>query len=290
MANTDSFIEEVNEELRRDRLFSLFRKWGWIPILLIIAIVAAAAWREYNVAQQRAAAQAFGDALIAALDNDDPEARLAALSQITPASDNAQVLLVMLVAAEQANGGQETEAAASLRALAADMSVPERYRDLALLKAHMLAPQDFATAMAELDQLARPGRPYRPLAMEQQALLQVSNGDNAAAIALLRLLEEDSEATPGLQQRASQLIVALESGAALQDPAPVEDTATEETGAAREGDAGAEAPTEAPTEALTDAPTDAAGDTAGNAAGDGTGQEPATEGDVPPAAENAPQE
>ncbi|WP_071689788.1 tetratricopeptide repeat protein [Nioella sediminis] len=258
MANTDSFIEEVNEELRRDRLFRLFRKWGWIPVLLVIAIVAAAAWREYSLAQERAASEAFGDALIAALDNDDAEARQAALSEITPTSENARVLLAMLLAGEQANGESPEEAAASLRSIAVDTALPERYRDLALLKAHMLAPQDFATAMAELDQLARPGRPYRPLAMEQQALLHVSNGDREAAIALLRLLEEDSEATPGLQQRASQLIVALESGAALQDPAPVEDTATDGSETATEDEAGAEAP--------------------------------ADEGEEPPAAESAPEQ
>lgn len=266
MANTDSFIEEVNEELRRDRLFRLFRTWGWIPILLIIAIVAAAAWREYSLAQERAAAEAFGDALIAALDNDDAAQRQAALSAVTPATEESRVLLTMLLAVEQASAENEAEAAASLRTLAADTGLPERYRDLALLKAHMLAPQDFATAMAELDQLARPGRPYRPLAMEQQALLHVGNGDAEAAIALLRLLEEDSEATPGLQQRASQLIVALESGAALQDPAPVEDTATEGSETAPEDEAGTEAPTE------------------------GAAAAPADEGEEPPAAESAPEE
>jgi hypothetical protein len=266
MANTDSFIEEVNEELRRDRLFKMFRKWGWIPILVIIAIVAAAAWREYSLAQDRAAAEAFGDSLIAALDNDDASVREAALSEITPASEEARLLLAMLLAGEQATGDNATEAAASLRALAVNSDLPERYRDLALLKAHMLAPQDFDTAMAELTQLARPGRPYRPLAMEQQALLHVTNGDAEAAIALLRLLEEDSEATPGLQQRASQLIVALESGAALQDPAPVEDTAADATDAAPEDDAGPDAPT------------------------NGAEQDPATEGEEPPAEETAPTE
>lgn len=257
MANTDSFIEEVNEELRRDRLFRLFRKWGWIPILLIIGIVAAAAWREYSLAQERAVAEAFGDALIAALDNEDAAAREAELAQISATSDNARVLLAMLLSAEQANSDDRADAAASLRALAQNADLPVRYRDLALLKAHMLDPQEISTAMATLDQLALPGRPFRPLAMEQQALLHVANGDSEAAISLLRLLEEDSQATPGLQQRASQLIVALESGAALQDPAVEDETPIDGTDAAPEGGAG-------------DAPT--------------------TEGEEPPAEETAPEQ
>lgn len=264
MANTDSFIEEVNEELRRDRLFRLFRKWGWLPILLIVAIVAAAAWREYTIAQNRAAAEAFGDALITALNDDDADARTAGLQAVTPTSDHARVLLALLLAAEQATGDARADAAASLRALAADSNVAQRYRDLALLKAHMLDPQEYDTAMATLTDLARPGRPYRTLAMEQQALLQAANGDVEAAIALLRLLEEDSQATAGLQQRASQLIVALESGATLQDAAPETETTTQGADTVPGNGAGAAA------------------------VSDQTGPEPVIEGDQPPAQDIAP--
>ena len=30
MANNDGFINEVSEEVRRDRLYAFFRKWGWL--------------------------------------------------------------------------------------------------------------------------------------------------------------------------------------------------------------------------------------------------------------------
>ena len=33
MSNPDSFIDEVTEEVRRDRLFAVFRKYGWIGVL-----------------------------------------------------------------------------------------------------------------------------------------------------------------------------------------------------------------------------------------------------------------
>ena len=42
MSNPDSFIEEVTEEVRRDRLFALFRKYGWIGVVLVLAIVGGA--------------------------------------------------------------------------------------------------------------------------------------------------------------------------------------------------------------------------------------------------------
>jgi len=222
MANTDSFIEEVNEELRRDRLYRLFRKWGWLPILIILIIVGGAAWREYRIAQDRAEAEAFGDAVITALDQDQAEARISGLEAVDATGQAAQMLVTLLLAAEQADGETAAQAAADLRALAARGDVPPRYADLAVLKAHLLAPRDSDAAMADLTQIARPGRPYRPLAMEQQALLQIEAGNREAAVETLRLLEEDSQTTSGLQQRASQLIVALVSGAVLADPAPAE--------------------------------------------------------------------
>lgn len=238
MANTDSFIEEVNEELRRDRLFALFRKWGWIPILLVLLLVGGAAYREYSLAQRETAARAFGDALLAALDEAQSEDRQAALAEVSPANETAQVLLTLLLSAEQASANDRPSAAAGLRALADQPGLAPRYRDLALLKAHLLDPQAAPQALAMLDQLALPGRPYRPLAMEQQALVQIAEGDIEAGIALLRLLEQDSQATPGLQQRTSQLIVAIEAGSALQD-APAQDAAEDAGGgeAAQEGEA-----------------------------------------------------
>jgi len=246
MANTDSFIDEVNEELRRDRLFAMFRKWGWIPILLVLILVGGAAYREYSLVQNETAARAFGDALIGAIDADESADRQAALAAVSTENETAQALLALLLATEQATDNDREAAAAGLRALADQPDLAPRYRDLALLKAHLLDPQEATVALAMLDQLALPGRPYRPLAMEQQALVHIGQGDIEAGIALLRLLEQDSQATPGLQQRTSQLIVAIEAGSALQD-APAE-------GAAE--DAGGDGPAEESEPLLPEAPSD----------------------------------
>ena len=39
MSETDSFIDEVNEEVRRDRLYAALRRYGWIAIVAVLAIV-----------------------------------------------------------------------------------------------------------------------------------------------------------------------------------------------------------------------------------------------------------
>lgn len=222
MANTDSFIEEVNEEVRRDRLFALFRRWGWLAVLVVVAIVGAAAWFEYSRTQERAQAQAFGDAVLAALDGSDAAGRVAALSAITTDNPEARMLIALLSAAETAPGTTEAPAVAdNLRAAAENADLPRRYRDLAVLKAEMLAPSEPSAARLIFDALAAPGAPYAMLAEEQLALLDLRTGDTAAALSRLEAIGRNAAATPGLQERAAQLIVAIEAGARLIDTAPV---------------------------------------------------------------------
>ena len=49
--DTDSFIDEVTDEVRRDRLYLLMRRYGWIGVLVIVVIVGGAAWREKRAAR-----------------------------------------------------------------------------------------------------------------------------------------------------------------------------------------------------------------------------------------------
>ena len=56
MSDTDSFINEVNDEVRRDRLYGYLQRYGWIAILVVVLIVVGAAWSEYRKAQTRARA------------------------------------------------------------------------------------------------------------------------------------------------------------------------------------------------------------------------------------------
>ena len=97
MSNTDSFIDEVSEEVRRDRLFSILRRYGWIAILAVVLLVAAAGYVEWRRSAAQAEAQAFGDAIVTALDAETPEARRAALLEID-AEGTRQALLAMLAA------------------------------------------------------------------------------------------------------------------------------------------------------------------------------------------------
>lgn len=213
MSNPESFIDEVTEEVRRDRLFNLFRRYGWIGIVAVLLIVGGASWNEWQKSQARSSAEAFGDAVLAALDAPDSTARAAALASVPTKGDQAAILNLLLAS------DPVTDRAGALQALDAvanDPALAESYRDLALLKRVVLVGTDQSVAERRelLDPIAAPGRPYRTLALEQLALLSVEAGDLDAALATLRDLTQDQEATPGLRRRASQLIVALGGEAA----------------------------------------------------------------------------
>lgn len=206
MSNTDSFIDEVTEDLRRDRMSMLLRRWGWVAVLAVVVLVGGAAFNEWRKAQAEARAQAFGDALVSALDAADPATALAAVEAASPE----QGIVLALARAGTLADAAPAEAAATLLALGDDATLPADYRDLALLKAIWLGGSgDAARDAAILADLATPGRPYRPLAVEQQAFAAIAAGDPATAATLLRLLTEDAEASEALRQRARQTIVAL---------------------------------------------------------------------------------
>ncbi|WP_050526009.1 hypothetical protein [Pseudorhodobacter aquimaris] len=212
MSNPESFIEEVTEEVRRDRLFAMFRKYGWIGALLVVLIVGGAAYTEWQKASRAAESEAFGDALLDALDQDTPSARRAALvgADIAAGGEADRLALQKLLVASDATGDKASILAA-LDAVIADTRLAPTYRDLATLRRVILAGTDMeiSARRAALDPLAIPGRPFRTLALEQLAYLMVETGDDAGAISQLRALSQDQEAPTGLRQRAAQMIAAL---------------------------------------------------------------------------------
>jgi hypothetical protein len=215
VSNPESFIDEVTEEVRRDKLFGYLRRYGWIGIVAVLLIVGGAAWNEYQKAQNQAESQAFGDAILTALDQDDAAARETELAAV-PAPGQRAGILGLLLSTDPVS--DRAAAMTALEAVAADQSLPVSYRDLAILRRVIVAGADLSVSdrRALLDPIAAPGRPFRTLALEQMALLSVEEGNADAAITALEQLRQDQEAPPGLRSRAEQMIVALGGTPAAQ--------------------------------------------------------------------------
>jgi len=208
VSNSDNFIDEVASELRRERFFTALRRFGWIGLLLVVVVVAGAAWTEWQRNGERTSSRQFGDALTAALSAPTPEARREALAA-APVGGEREAVVDLMLASDPAEDKAATIAA--LDESIADTTLPALYRDLAVLRKVIVAGADMPIAdrRTALDEIAVAGRPYRTLALEQIAYLNVEAGETQAAIDGLIALVSDQEATPALRQRASQMVTAL---------------------------------------------------------------------------------
>jgi hypothetical protein len=212
LSNTnDSFIDEVTEEVRRDKLFALMRRYGWIAIVAVLALVGGTAWKQWSDAQAAAEAQAMGDSLYAAIDVQDDVERADALAALDVAGPAAAPKL-MLEAAALSEAGETEQAAAKLALVAQTEGFPRVWRDLAQLKRVILlgrsiTPED---RLAQIAPLTTPGAPYRVLAREQEALARYDLGEVDGAIAIFDELFNDQDASVGLRLRAAQMKLVLE--------------------------------------------------------------------------------
>ncbi|OBY27580.1 hypothetical protein [Leisingera sp. JC1] len=211
MSDTDSFIDEVTEEVRRDRLFLMMKRYGWIGGAAVVLIVGGAAFREYNKAKDQAAAEKLGDGITAALKIDGSAEQAKALNSVPSESAGGAAVLSMLEAGALAEAGKTEEAVAQLEAVAVDGGLPLIYRHVASFKALALQAGSLSVAdrRVQYEALAQPGAPLALLASEQLALLDVEEGNTEAAISRLRDIVADATVTADLKDRASQVIVAL---------------------------------------------------------------------------------
>ncbi|MBU2957087.1 hypothetical protein Q4511_11660 [Paracoccus sp. 1_MG-2023] len=220
MANqNDSFIDEVTDELRRDRLYGAFRRFGWIGAVVILAIVGGASWREYSNSRDRASAQAFGDAVLAAEDGG-----AAGIADVDPQGSSVRAALTELLAAGAYMA--EGDDAASVAALSEAAEIaPEGdvLRELAQLKRVIAAgsAMDASERDQILTRLSRAGAPFELLALEQKAVALIDAGRREDAITLIRQIQQKNGLSQALRNRLSEMMIAL--GA---DPAPNGDMAS----------------------------------------------------------------
>jgi len=207
LSESDSFIHEVSEEVRRDRLFRMFKKYAWVLALVVIAIVGGTAYNEWNKSASEAEARLTGDLMSAAIAANDP----GALQSLAAEKSASKFVLQLQQANLLIEAGDTAAALEALRAVANDAGAAPVYADLAWLKIVMLDGPNMPATEREitLDRLTAANAPYRLLAQEQRAMQYVRDGDIEAAINDLLAILGDTAAPTGLRNRAQQLIVAL---------------------------------------------------------------------------------
>ena len=211
MSDTDSFLQEVSEELRRDKLYRNMRKYGWIGLLLVVIIVGGAAYREYQKSQAAERAQLFGTNIIKALEEKKSVDRITKLQEIKAPSDNAKAVLAMLVSAEANNEEASIQELSKLADVVDDLDVEAHYRDLLNFKillgsAEKMGLEERKSAFLKLSE---PGNPFRLLAEEQLVLIELEQGNTDGAVEKISQILLDAELTVGLRNRATQMMISL---------------------------------------------------------------------------------
>lgn len=210
--DTDSFIREVTEEVRQDRLIGYWKKYGPFVLGAILAAVLAAAALAWLEERERQAAHATGGVLIQASQAEEgglsPETVEGLVAEV---EGSARVIADMQIARALAADGRTEDAVARLTTLAGDATLPRRYTDLATLEAARLQASagQLDVALPALDELVLGDSAYRVLALELRAALRLNIGDMDGARGDLLSVLTDPATTPETRARAQALQATL---------------------------------------------------------------------------------
>lgn len=206
-------FNEVDEEVRREKLKALWDRYSLVIIAVAVLVVAGiGGWRayEYYVAQKAAVAGAsFEEAVTLSEQGKRAEAEKAFAKVVGEAPQGYAALARFRAAAElaEANPGKPGEAVNAYAAIAADSSLGQLWQDLATLRAGLLlvdtAP--YADLRARLEPITAAGRPYRHTARELLAVSAFRANDNAEAKRYIDMIAADAETPPGSRQRVDVL-------------------------------------------------------------------------------------
>lgn len=202
-------FDEINEELKRERMMALWQRYGKYVIVVVVVIVAGVGlsqgYNYYTTQRDARAADVFFQAIL----SDDVAS---SLERAAPDLPSGYALMAdFRLAAALAQNGQNGEAEQRYLAIAKRTDIDRIYRDIALLLSVMQAPgtTDVANLQARLEPLTNSSSPLLGLALEQDAGLDLRRGDKTAAIAKMNKLVALADISSSLRQRASQLLIVL---------------------------------------------------------------------------------
>jgi len=211
----DSLLREIDEELRQEKYAKLWKKYGnyviAFAVLLVVGVAGYQGWRAWDLKTRAEQSDRFLAALDLRAAGNLPAARDALTELAGDAGKGYATLARFQEAAVLEQIGDRQGAAAAYEALSNDRSVPESFRQLAVVLGALvqLDSADPETLSARLVPLTATGNPWRFTALEIRALLAVRSGEVGRAREIFTQLTEDASTPPGIRGRASEMLAIL---------------------------------------------------------------------------------
>jgi hypothetical protein len=212
----ESFVREVDENLRRDQAAEFAKRFGpIIAVAVVVAFLIAVAGFLYWQNRQHQQAEAGTEQLATTLQDigtakvATAPATLDALGQSDAEGVRATAGLTRAALALQQ--GNRKLAATTYAAIAADKGLAQPYRDLATVRGtaveyDSLKPDE---VIARLQPLATPGLPFFGSAGEMIGMALIAKGQRPAAAQLFAKIAADTGVPASLRSRAVQVAGSL---------------------------------------------------------------------------------
>jgi hypothetical protein len=223
----ESFLREVDENLRRDRMETFAKTYGkWLIAAVVLFLVAVGGYLYWqNKQQEKAAAQS--EELTSIYNDIGGGATEGAKKRLQPlesaGNDVVRSLALLTEAAIALNANDRDTALAKYRAVSSDKGLPEPYRNLALIRSTALEfdtvkPED---VVARMEPLAKPGEPWFGSAGELTAMAYLKQGQKDKAARLFAAIANDKQVPDTIRTRAAQIAgsLGIDASAAIAQPA-----------------------------------------------------------------------
>ena len=219
-------FSEVEEDLRRDQMQSLWKRYGGYVVGLALGIVAVTAGTEIYQNQtenaRQEAAQRY-EAALNAVEAGNEDAAQAALAAIAKDGDDGFAVLANLKRAGLLiEAGQKDEAAAIYESLADEADTPPAIRALANIRATALLFDGLSDddVRARLEGQSAEGEAFRHGALELLALSALRAGDAERARTHLNSLTLDPGTPPNMRTRAIEVLKVIGDKQGGEEAAP----------------------------------------------------------------------
>lgn len=208
-------FREVDEEIRKERYATLWKKYGAYVIaaavVLVLAVAGYQGWQQWQRSQALSASDNY-NAAVAQLEQGNTEQGLQQLSEMADPTGDGYALLAAFRQAELLAEQGSTDEAVAIWNEIAGSGGSDPLRQLADVFAvmHQVDSGDPDQLAGRLQPLAAQDSPYRWTALELQATLAHKQGDDEKAIELFKQIADGGDVPPAQRRRATQMLELLQ--------------------------------------------------------------------------------